>query len=75
MINENLLKSEMAKNGMTQEKLADRIGMNPTTLSRKIKGENGDFYLGEMCDICRVLKISNPLPIFFADILTETQES
>lgn len=64
MININALKSEIVKNGLTQEKLAKIIGITPKTFYRKMKiGVFGSDEIEKMID---VLKIDNPVPIFFA---------
>lgn len=74
MINTNLLKSTIVKNGLTIEKVAKKMDVNQSTLSRKINGIS-DFYCHEIIDICKILKIANPMPIFFDGELAEMQES
>lgn len=44
--------------GFTQEQLAKAIGKNKSTVSAKINGQFS-FTQKEICDICRVLGISN----------------
>lgn len=58
----NLLKAEIAKADMTQTELAEKIGMSPQTLSKKIK--TGKFGLTEVEKIIRVLNLINPIEIF-----------
>lgn len=64
MLNRNLLKAEFAKNGVTQEEVARKIGMNPTTFARKMK--RSGFYTDEAYKMIELLKIKNPEQIFFA---------
>ena len=74
MTNVNLLKAKVVENGTTIEKIARNIGIDPATFTRKMYGKNSDFYCHEIVDICRLLHISDPVPIFFASELAETQE-
>ena len=64
MLDRNLLRAEFAKNGMTQEEVARKIGMNPTTFARKMK--KSGFYTEEACRLIEALKIKAPEQIFFA---------
>lgn len=65
MINVNLLKAEIVKNGMTQSEFCKAIGMPHSTFVRKMKKRivNTD----EAETMTRVLKIKDPNKIFFAD--------
>ena len=64
MLNRNLLRAEMAKNGITQAELSRKIGMNPATFARKMK--KSSFYTEEASKIIELLKIEHPEDIFFA---------
>lgn len=64
VLDRNLLRAEFAKNGLTQEEVARKIGMNPTTFARKIK--KSGFYTEEACRLIDVLNIKSPEQIFFA---------
>ena len=64
MVNERLLKSHFALNGMTQEEVAKSIGMHPRTLGRKIKG--GVFGSDEIARLIELLHIEDPMSVFFA---------
>ena len=46
------LKAAIIRNGMTQEQLAEMIGLTPNSISRKINGKN-EFTLGEAQKKCR----------------------
>ena len=72
MINANLLKAKIVENGTTIESVAKGIGIDPATFSRKMYGKSSDFYCHEIIDICKFLGIRDPVPIFFANELTET---
>lgn len=73
LINVNLLKAKIVENGTTVENVARSIGIDPATFSRKMYGKTSDFYCHEIIDICKVLRIQDPVPIFFASELAETQ--
>ena len=73
MINVNLLKAKIVEKGTTIENVARSIGIDPATFSRKMYNKSSDFYCHEIVDICKLLCIRDPMPIFFADELTKTQ--
>ena len=56
MFNKNLLKAAIIRVGMTQEKLAEIIGMSANTLSSRINGASC-FDTDEIDKICFALKI------------------
>lgn len=64
MIDVNLLKGEIVKNGMTQTEFCRAIGMAHSTFIRKMRKKtmNSD----EAEKIAKVLNISDPGRIFFA---------
>lgn len=55
----------------TPKKLAEAMGISESTLYRKIK--SGDFSRSEMSRIAEILKMKNPLRVFFADELAFSQ--
>lgn len=65
MLDAKALRAEIARNGMTQGQVAERIGMTATTFSRKVK-TNG-FGLNEADRIIELLGIQDPGAIFFAE--------
>lgn len=65
MLDAKALRAEIARNGMTQGQVAERIGMTATTFSRKVK-TNG-FGLNEADRIIDLLGIQDPGAIFFAE--------
>ena len=65
MINVNLLKAEIVKNGLTQEKFCKKIGMAHSTFVRKMK--RGIVNTDEAEKMTEVLNIKEPEKIFFAN--------
>ena len=53
----------------TYEDVAKAIGINASTLYRKISGQS-EFTRSEIQSICEVLKLDSPMDIFFTDELT-----
>lgn len=58
MVDRNLLRGVIARAGMTQEKLADAIGINSNTLTAKMLGRSY-FDTEEIDKICEVLSITD----------------
>lgn len=67
MFDKTLFKYYREKKGVTIERLANELGINPATLNRKINGES-DFYRSEIIAIKYILDLSNEemMSIFFA---------
>ena len=53
------LRGKIVENKMTHEELALKIGINPSTLSRKLKSEGLDFTVGEMHKIANALNLTD----------------
>ncbi len=69
MVNTNMLKAKYMLKGLTQEEVADKIGINPSTLSLKQNNEPGYvFSIAEVEKLAKVLNISKRelTAIFFA---------
>ena len=64
MIRTDLLRGEIARSGLTQTELAKRLGITYKTFSSKMK--KGIFNSNEIDAMIDVLKIENPVRIFFA---------
>lgn len=58
MVDRNLLRGAIARAGLTQEKLADAIGINSNTLTAKMLGRS-HFDTEEINKICEVLCITD----------------
>lgn len=56
--NMNLLKGKLRERGMTQQELACKIGMDPSTLSRKLASDGLKFTVGEMHEVAATLELS-----------------
>jgi predicted DNA-binding transcriptional regulator AlpA len=59
--------------GYTVKGLCDEMGMEESTFYRKIKAD-GAFTRDEMNRLIDILKFPNPMAVFFAQELAETQE-
>lgn len=53
-----MLRGKIAERGLTQEKLAQAMSIDKSTLSRKMKSEALDFSVGEMHRIVEILGLS-----------------
>lgn len=68
MLDVNALKAEMVRNGYNQSGMAKELGMTPRTFSTRLK--TGDFCSKEIEIMIDVLKLKDPMQIFFANIVT-----
>ena len=57
------LKGKIVERGMTQQQLAKELGITPKTLYTKMK--KGVFGTDEVEKMIKILKIENPMEIFF----------
>ena len=64
-MNTNALKGEIARNGMTHPEVASKIGMVYSTFWRKMR--RGSFTLSEARALIDLLKIKDPVKVFFGD--------
>jgi transcriptional regulator with XRE-family HTH domain len=69
MVNVNKLKGKIVENGLTVEKLAEQIGMDRSTLYRKLNNAGETFTIREANLICRVLNLTGTeaTAIFFSN--------
>lgn len=65
-MNNNKLKARMVEMGITQEGLADRLGITVQTLNSKIN-KKSDFTVVETQKIIAILQIEKPNEIFFVN--------
>ena len=68
MIDTNALKGIIISRGLTQGEVARHIGMTPKTFGCKMK--KGVFGSDEMESMIALLKIEDPVRIFFANEVT-----
>lgn len=73
MFNKYEFNAALARKGMKKVELAKHLGIEYSTLYRKIE-ENGKFTREEMAKIIDILGIDDPMKIFFAEELAETKE-
>ena len=67
MVNINKLKGKIVENGLTIEKLADNIGIDRSTLYRKINNNGETFTIKEAVT---KLKLSRDQKVFLAQFYT-----
>ena len=65
MFRENELKAQMVRRGVSQEELAKALGINASTLWRKIRAD-GNFTRNEISTMIDFLELEDPDSIFFA---------
>lgn len=76
MIDVKEIKAQLKRAGMTQTDLARSVGVDPSTLNRKINNAEGEtLTVKEAARIAETLKIPRDMltNIFFASQLAETQ--
>ena len=69
MINIDKLNGKIAENRLTREKLAKAMGISTRGLSLKLK--KGVFSNVEIEKLVKILKIDNPIEIFFDDFMSQ----
>ena len=77
MINTLKLKARLKEKNLTQEEVANKLGMNPSTFNKKINNEIGEtLTIQEVTNLKEILDIPNTdiLDIFFVNWLENTQE-
>ena len=68
MFNKNRFKAQLALAGMTMRELAEKLDIDESTLYRKVNS-GGSFTREEINKMIEILKIKEPMPIFFASEL------
>ncbi len=69
MFDAKRFKAAIVLSGMTVHQIAEELGIDDATLYRKMSGKS-DFYRREIQKLCDLLKIEDPVAIFFAPELT-----
>lgn len=69
MINTDKLRGIIAENGMSQRRIAKTLGITEKTFYDKMK--KGIFDSDEISQMIEMLRISNPIEVFFADVGTQ----
>lgn len=68
MLNKKLFRAELVKNGYTYKTMAEEIGISERTFCDRVK--KGEFGSTEIDIMLPLLKIDDPVPIFFAQLVT-----
>ncbi len=68
MFNKKLFKSKLALKGVTMKMLADVLGIDESTLYRKVNND-GSFTRQEMNKIIDFLEMDEPMEVFFCSKL------
>ena len=68
MVNINKLKGKIVENGLTVEALAEKLGVDRSTLYRKLNAEGETFTIKDANMICKALElnIQEATAIFFS---------
>lgn len=74
MVDIKMLKAQMTLNGYTIERLAKELGISTKTLSTRLNVSPEKFTQEQMQRIVDVLKIKNPMSIFFSHVLRDTKQ-
>lgn len=69
MFNKRKFRAAVIENGKTMEDVANHLGINETTLWRKVNGKT-EFKREEIQLICGFLNLDSPVDIFFAKEIT-----
>lgn len=67
MVNTDMLRSKIAERRTNVSKVAERMGVDKTTLYRRI-ADSSSFTIGEVCKITEILELSHDeaVSIFFS---------
>lgn len=68
MFDKTRFKAQIVLAGITSKELAEKLGINESTLYRKIN-KDGNFTRDEINKLIEILNIENPQEIFFAEKL------
>lgn len=74
MFDKNRFKAMVVLRGRTLEDVSNALGINKSTLYRKIEERDGDFSREEINKLIDFLHIENPSAIFFADEVANTEQ-
>lgn len=66
MVKLNEIKGLIASNGLTQQKLAKMLNISNKTMTNRIK--KGNYRISEVEEMIKILKIDNPISIFFSTV-------
>ncbi len=66
------LKGKLKEEDFTQKEIAELLGITPQAFNAKINNRV-QFTLGEVIEMTNILKIDNPIEIFFTNNIPNTQ--
>ena len=66
MFDRKRLQAQMVLRGESADSISKKLGINTSTFYRKM-GNDGDFTRAEIGQIIDILKIEDPMSIFFAN--------
>ncbi|MGW8381244.1 helix-turn-helix domain-containing protein [Streptococcus parasuis] len=71
MVNVNKLKGKIVEQNLSVEKLAELMGINKSTIYRKIANDGSDFSIDEVNSMIKILNLSadDVISIFFKQIV------
>lgn len=72
-MNLNKLKGKIVENGLTQQRLADEMGITIQSINAKLNNRR-PFTIQEACLITQILNLDNPIEIFFTQTIPEMQQ-
>ena len=58
MVNINKLKGKIVENGLTVEKLAQKMDLDRSTLYRKLSNDGGTLLIRDANAICKILQLT-----------------
>ena len=71
-MNVRKLKAKIVENGLTQEQLAKKMGISVQNLNAKLNNR-ANLTLNEVISLVKILNITDPVPIFFDNIIPQMQ--
>ena len=76
MVNVPMLRGKVIEKGLTLEKVADKIGIDKSTMSRKLGNLGEDFTIKQADDLVNLLGLtsSEATAIFFSQFVAQTQQ-
>lgn len=72
-MNDRKIKAKMVELGITQRELAEELGISIQNLNAKLNGR-AVFNIIEAACLTKILKIENPIEIFFASNVPNMQQ-
>lgn len=73
MFDKNRFRAQLVLIGMTMKELAEQLGIDESTLYRKVSSD-GNFTREEINRMISIMHIEDPMGIFFARKLAFTQD-